>query len=988
MSELNLSYDSRDPNIRKAKFVLPNERVYTLEFDHNIQMQELKLMIQKAAHLRRNSFRLFSNGEEYTQYNEEIFDTLFPYISLVVFTLEPGGVESFDETELLLQMNSPCKIHVDKFLLYYCFTCNTSICSECFTNGIHKNHKIQDKCFYLLSSKYLVEKLFEKWSNNPYEDYNISVDLSQLKKDVNTVMFDKLFQMLKQIQERCNLLIDEYNRVNQNSLGNIRDSVRDIKVACIKVLDNLKEEINIKDIVNNTQIFVEFDTAYKELGKLQNFKFNQNLLIFQELNKKISTLVSDLIQRIYSSIYRSLENCLNDNSYENIKVQINKKFIKPTDKNEIMNLLSEQKKRRKTYINVGNIPKKSMDIELQKQDKNNSDQGKNMDFFKNNTNDNINEIKVNPFLSKDSYDSFNSQAEIKGNTMANLNINNNTKIKFGFDGNLNGQTNLHYSPLKTTAKFGFENSNIVTSNNDIKGEFMKPINTITNETNNINSNLNSNYGAQIKTNAGNIGSYSSAQATRQIISTNTIPKINIDTSNLYSANNNREMITFNNIDNTSSNLINNANNNIGNVINPFAGNKLNLNNNNKSVTTTSTQIITNHDNNQPQVYKTIETKTTTTTTKTVVPNNLITNIIDDNNTNTNMNMVNNIANTINSLTNMNNNGNVNKNTIISYTTNNNSLANFNKYLNKKNIIQEEIMTESETEIRRPTDIRRFLDTQYILCPVTQTNCIKIITSNDAEERTVPLKFPENYGFNQFFLDCAHCNCLYNKCLYVSGGIQISSSTQKKSKILLCIDITKPDDFKVVQKTSMNYARCGHTMISDGKYIYAVGGEDMDNVEKYDIDNDHWEILPNMLSKRMYPILYITNGYLYAFFGKYKNGSYPCSIERLNISGNSGVEKPVWEIITFGNKNNLDLRYYGCALHEIKGLLYFFGGKCNEQTTDKIFYYNFETRCIESEDSRSLWKEYFRENRFYKLGERLVQCSESKFFGVYIRLQEQ
>ena len=980
MNTISSSYDSREPKIRKAKFILPNERIYTLEFDHNIQMQELKLMIQKAAHLRKNTFRLLSNGENYTDYNEEIFDSLFPHISLVVFTLEPGDQENFDETELLLQMNSPCKIHVDKFLLYYCYTCNTSICSECFTNGIHKNHKIQDKCFYLLPSKYLVDKLFEKWSINPYEDYNISVDLSQLKKE-QAINFEKLFQMLKKLQDKCIMLIDEYNQVNYNSLGNIRDSVRDIKVACIKALDNLKEELNIKDIVNNTQIFVEFDRAYKELGKIQNSKFNQNLLVFKELNEKISSLVSGLIQSQYSSIYRVLEDGLNDNSYENIKAQIDQKFIKPADKNEIINQLSEQKKRRTTFLQTVNFTKNSIDLELQ--DKNNSEQGKNMAFFK----DSTKEIKVNPFLENDSYGSHNNKTEIQNKAKVNTNINNIQEVKFGYDFNSNGQTNLSYPPLNPSVKFGIGNSDISTSNDVIKEEIVRPINTNTNETNNIfsNSNLNSNYGAQIKVNENerNSGPYSSAQATRQVISTNVIPKINVDTSNLFTTNNNRDIISFNNIGTTSSNQITNTNNNIANTINnPFTRNNLNLNNNN-SITTTTTQIIKNIDNNQPQIYKTIETKTTTTTTKTIVPNNLINNILN-NNTNTNMNMNNTIN---NEMANKNNNGNINKNLIVHY-TNNNSLNNFQKYLNKKNIIQEEIMTESETEILRPTDIRRFLNTQYILCPVTQTHCIKIITSEDREERTVPLQFPENYGFTSFFLDCAHCNSLYNKCLYVSGGFQTSSSGPKKSKILLCIDLTKPDDLKVVKKASMLFARCAHTMISDGKYIYAVGGEDMDSVERYDIDNDVWELLPNMNSKRMYPILYIHNGYLYSFFGKNKNGQYPCTIERLNISANSKVEKPAWEMITFSNEKNLDLKYYGCALHEINGLLYFFGGKCNEETTDRIFYYNFERRFIEIEESQSLWKEYFRENRFYRLGERLVQCSESKFFGVYLKLDEQ
>ena len=97
-------------------------------------------------------------------------------------------------------MNSPCKIHPDKFLLYFCYSCYISICSECFTNYIHKNHKIQDKCFYLLPSKYLVDKLFEKWSNKPYEDYNILVDLSPLKKEVADI-FDKIFTILTKIRE-------------------------------------------------------------------------------------------------------------------------------------------------------------------------------------------------------------------------------------------------------------------------------------------------------------------------------------------------------------------------------------------------------------------------------------------------------------------------------------------------------------------------------------------------------------------------------------------------------------------------------------------------------------------------------------------------------------------------------------------------------------------------------------------------------------------
>ena len=124
MKDFNLGYNSMfdglpEPNIAKAKFMLSINRVYNLEFDQNITMFELKLMIQKAAHLPSKNFRIFSHGVEYTKYNEETFESLFHEQKLVEFTLELKKGEINNETILLLQMNCPCTTHEDKFLLYY-----------------------------------------------------------------------------------------------------------------------------------------------------------------------------------------------------------------------------------------------------------------------------------------------------------------------------------------------------------------------------------------------------------------------------------------------------------------------------------------------------------------------------------------------------------------------------------------------------------------------------------------------------------------------------------------------------------------------------------------------------------------------------------------------------------------------------------------------------------------------------------------------------
>ena len=324
-----------EPNIVKAQFILNTTRIYTLEFDQNIEMRELKIMIQVAAHLKKNNFRLFCEGEEYTQCNEEKFDSLFPNQKLVVFTIQKGEGEVFDESELLLQINYPCPNHQEKFLLYYCFDCNCSICCDCFTIGSHKGHHIQDKCFYLLPTKFLVDKMFESWSRNPYEDYKISADLTELKNKLNNVYFSQLFQLLKEVQNKCNDLIDNYNNINKNSLANIRDSVRDIKVSCIKILDELKEKLDIKDIVNNQQTFKQIDMAYKELGRVQNERFKKNLNYFRELNQNVSMQVKALIENIYNMILETLKRAFNDDQFNSINIQINDKFVKPVDKKAI-----------------------------------------------------------------------------------------------------------------------------------------------------------------------------------------------------------------------------------------------------------------------------------------------------------------------------------------------------------------------------------------------------------------------------------------------------------------------------------------------------------------------------------------------------------------------------------------------------------------------------------------------------------------------------
>ena len=467
-------------------------------------------------------------------------------------------------------------------------------------------------------------------------------------------MFQELFNMLRKVQEKCNLLIDEYNQVNTTSLNNIRNSVRDIKLSCIKALDGLKDDLNIQNIVNNQDIFIQFDKEYKDLGKEQNEKFKKNLENFGELNKKVSILVENLIRQIYSVIYKTLNDMLEDSQFQNVKKQINMKLIKPHEEKEIINRMSEHKKKRNSLSNINNKA-----IAKSVQNKLNSDpsKGKNLNI-------NQNMKQINPFI--------NQEIEVDKNQ------NNKTTVN-----NIN----------KNIVTFGYNNNTIIPNN---------------------------------------------------LLTTNIIPKINISNSNLFSSSqNNNDKIQFNNNNQLNSSISNNLNNT-----------------SNDNITSSQISNINVINQTQPPIYKAIETKTITTTT--TIPN-----IISNNKYNND-----------NGIINQHQHQHQHNVITFSISENANSSSDNNNYetikyiqqvqrMNNNNNIQEDI-SESENEIHHNTNIKRYLDRNYILSPVPQTNSIKIMTENNSEESTIPVKFPENFGFNSFFLDCAHCNCDLNKCLYVSG----------------------------------------------------------------------------------------------------------------------------------------------------------------------------------------------------------------------------
>ena len=913
-----LNNDFKEPNIVKAQFIVSPTRIYNLEFDQNITMYELKLMIQNAAHLRSNNFSLICNGVEYNKYNQETFESLFHEQKLVIFHLEIKLADVSDQTELLLQMNCPCDIHIDKFLLYYCFTCKKSVCSDCFINGVHKGHEIQDKCFYLLPSKILVDKLFENWSQNPYEEYKYSEDqtLAELRLNLNKMIFDKISELLKNIQNKVANVIEQYHYTNYQSFDSIRNSIRDIKVYCIKILDDLKEKMKVKDIINNEQIFLDFDKAYKKLGKLQNSKFATNSITYQEFTQQIPCLIKNLINDINNKLLLTLNQLANDQRYDNILNQIQMKSIKSFTQEEINKEINIYIKK-----NYDDFTKKRLTINYGFCDYDNKNKEKNE---KKSINE---EKKGRKTLGPNEMSSIHLENIYQNNNVFSSGNNNFNNMENGFNKKNKDIPNLfNNNAAMAMPSINYNNNNIgkiinSTTTTEIEKKYIGiPSKNIT--TGNIQSNLTI-YpylkSHRIKENK-NSDIYSSANIPRKNLEMNLFsnatnkPTFNLETqSNKDKINNNTLTDSF-----SSNSTINN--------INQIA--EENLKNNE--------YIICLNDQNE--------------------------------------------CNTIN-------NNEISNKTISSYTNNSDNLNiinQINNTQNKKNLfytfgirsIPEEA-TESENEAYSLKAINRLINKTFILAPISQTNFIKLITDKKKEEMTIPLKFPPKLDFNSFLLECAYCNCY--SLLYITGGL----SNGVKTNVSLLVDISEKDD-KISVLSPMNCKRFCHTMISYGEYLFAVGGKNESSVERYTIFDNIWENLMPMNYKRMYPILAIHNEYLYAFFGKTNENEYCNSIERLRLC--KEIKQTKWEMVQFSNPEKIDTRIYGSAVRIIDNYLYIFGGKINEETTNKIFNYNLDKNILRKENSSLEDCVSFRENKLFQINnESSIQIVDNSYEGIYIKI---
>ena len=333
----DLSIQNQPKLIRQAIFEVSKELNYTFDIDETTTFYELKKILCNAAHLRKGSFKVYHNDEDYTyNYDDQTILNLFPNDQEIYFTLlKTNNIDEEEDFSIKIQTNFPCEIHEGKYLIFYCYTCKKSICKNCFDES-HKDHNVKEKYDYLAPTQLLIDRIFSdsiKYYAN--ENYDKTFSATELKERLNRVLFEQLKNMITQIANKLNDVIDFFNDCVVETRENTNENIIRLKDFSIDAYKALKSDINTNKIMINDDIFLTLDQKIKEIEESKNV-LKKNAEKYLEINMNFEN-IKNLVNQIYSDIFTNLNNQLSLPIYYQIKDNIRKSLVQPILKEDIMN---------------------------------------------------------------------------------------------------------------------------------------------------------------------------------------------------------------------------------------------------------------------------------------------------------------------------------------------------------------------------------------------------------------------------------------------------------------------------------------------------------------------------------------------------------------------------------------------------------------------------------------------------------------------------
>ena len=988
--------------IRQTIFQVQKEKEYTIDVDETTNIKELKKILAHAAHLRKNSFKIYHNDIEFTQnFNDKTIYELFPKEQKIYFTLVISDFEEEEEEDCLIEVNTnlPCKDHPGKFQIFYCYTCKQSICKNCLDLN-HKNHDVKEKYDYLAPTKLLIERIFKDAYQYIVEDsYDNCNAAIELEMTIKNSLFAQLNQMIDQVAINLTELIKFFVKQVTLTKKNINENITLLKEYSIHAYKALKRDINTNQIIIDDDIFLTLDKKLKEIIQDKE-SLKENTKKFIEINKNIEN-IREYTTYVYQELFNFIQPLLNQNKINEIKNKIKSAVVSPIQKEAIMEKMFENvtvsrksllRSNNRSYNNSGQTIKSKYDIHKNVNETSIFNVMGNNSNVSNNSNQNEKVIFGNQgqlFQNNQGY-KWTYQQHISNNNpqvdnKVNSNSNNNNYNKDSFpleNNNINNQNVKQYT-------FGLNNNQIIESSINEKS-LSFPMNSNQNSSTfeqeknmnmtNVNMNVNMTDNNQNKV------------MINKLINQTSIPQ-SINNNNIYQTSNqtiiektiktNKTNDTINNYKteininaiNENQKKINIPNTTLQNQNFITQNNNLNPKNEvSKEIRTYTNKNISNEKteiNNPQKIVEQQITKNITTTTEN--GEKITTKIITKE-----INIGNNNITSSNSIINNSSSNDINNNNFLH--TLNNAI---NQEINESKIeyINEEPPKTYIGDPNKNSTIKINSSSVYIFYPIPNTNRIIIETSDENSSRGKQIEkiieFPITIELTKFLEGNGFCN--YKNKIYISGGIY----KNQPSTYFLKYD---PSYKTIIPLQPMKISKTNHSMIGYNDKIYCVGGMNNNKNEYYDIKELKWELMPNLnVNERQFPMLYINKNFLYAFCGL-KNNIIINTIERINLNNlNSG-----WNFVNYKNPDNLDINIYGCGIIPFEeNSILLFGGKNNNEILKKVFKYNFPTDSFHksgyytSIDFGIDFPVYFRENVLHNLNDNQLGgiCENEQHRGI-------
>ena len=330
--------EEQTTKIKKIITTIDDDKSYSIDVDETTTFHEFKKILVAAAHLLKNGFRLYHQQQEYTNdYDDNTIQELFPDLDPIPLRIIQNKDVNEFEDELIsvrFNINVPCEIHVGKYKMLYCFSCNKSICMDCFSAD-HRNHKVEEKADYLAPAQYLMNNIFSN-SNIFRADARLSkyMDCVNFRSNLKLNIFDNLRKMINELELKFSSCLEYFSTSEDETEKNTNENLDLMKKYCIECFIKLKNDINTKGIIIDDEIFL---TLYRKLKEIEQYKteyFEENKQKYEKLNTLLAPFVQQ-IESISQELKVTFDSLLNKEIYEKFKNMIQENIVEKVQKETI-----------------------------------------------------------------------------------------------------------------------------------------------------------------------------------------------------------------------------------------------------------------------------------------------------------------------------------------------------------------------------------------------------------------------------------------------------------------------------------------------------------------------------------------------------------------------------------------------------------------------------------------------------------------------------